>query len=260
MFLTEPNQTPYDLHFSLFNIPVRVHPMFWVVSLLMGFDPDDPQSVLLWIGAVFLSILVHEMGHALVIQWYGWSPSVVLYSFGGLAIHNPYMQSNYGRGRAQRGKWTQIIISLAGPGAGFLLAAIVIAAAWGTQVASFHILSLGDTNIPFGYMMVRGANASNDYILMLIGYLVYINVYWGLVNLLPIWPLDGGKISRELFQMADGGMAIRNSLILSIVCAIGMAYFGFRNEQPFIAMFFAFMAIQNYQDLNGSNRYGGNPW
>ncbi|MBA2116964.1 site-2 protease family protein [Bremerella alba] len=260
MFLTQPNQTPYDLHFSLLNVPVRVHPLFWLVALLMGFNGGDPKTVLLWIVAVFVSILVHEMGHALVIRWYGWSPSVVLYSFGGLAIYTPHLQSNYGPGRSKRNKWTQIIISLAGPGAGFLLAGILIAVCWGTGLASIQVLRFGETMIPSGYMMIRGPNLTNEYILLLISQLLYINIFWGLVNLLPIWPLDGGKISRELFQMADGGMAIRNSLILSIICAIGIAILGFQNERQFIAIFFAFMAIQNYQELSGPNRTGGNPW
>jgi len=260
MFLTEPNQTPYDLHFSLFNVPIRIHPLFWLVALLMGFS-GDPKSVVLWIVAVFISILVHEMGHALVIQWYGWSPSVVLYSFGGLAIYSPHMQSNYGPGRGRRNKWTQIIISLAGPGAGFLLAALIIGLTWGTGLAQFQVFTFGETLLPSGYTLVPGERLMQyPYITIFLMQMLYINIFWGLVNLLPIWPLDGGKISRELFQMADSGQAIRNSLILSIVCAIGIAILGFQNGRQFIAILFAFMAIQNYQDLSGPNRYGGNPW
>ncbi|MFN3151062.1 site-2 protease family protein [Bremerella sp.] len=261
MFLTEPNQTQYDLHFSLFNIPVRVHPLFWLVALLMGFNGGDPKVVLLWVAAVFISILVHEMGHALVIQWYGWIPSVVLYSFGGLAIHNPNIQSNYGAGRAKRNQWTQIIISLAGPGAGFLLAGLIVAICWGTGLAQFEVMTFGQTMVPSNLDLIPGERLlAYPYIAVLINMMLYINIYWGLVNLLPIWPLDGGKISRELFQMADRGMAIRNSLILSIVCAVGVAILGFQNDQRFIAIFFAFMAIQNYQDISGPNRSGGNPW
>lgn len=261
MFLTQPNQTPYDLHFSLFNVPIRVHPLFWLVSLLMGFNGGDPKTVLLWIAAVFVSILVHEMGHALVIQWYGWSPSVVLYSFGGLAIYTPHLQSNYGPGRGKRNKWTQIIISLAGPGAGFLLAGLIVGITWGTGLAHLEVDTFGETLLPSGYQLIPGDRLSAyPYITVLLRYLLYINIFWGLVNLLPIWPLDGGKISRELFLMADGGMAIRNSLILSIICAIGIAILGFQNERQFIAILFAFMAIQNYQELSGPNRSGGNPW
>ena len=90
---------------------------------------------------------------------------------------------------------------------------------------------------------------------------MFINIWWGVVNLLPIWPLDGGHVSRELFQMFDRHEAIRNSLILSLVCAAGMVLWGFQSGDGFIAMMFVFMAIANYQDLAGASRYGGgNPW
>lgn len=261
MFLTEPNQTRYDLHFSLLNVPVRVHPLFWLVSLLMGFNGSDPKTVLLWVAAVFVSILVHEMGHALAIQWYGWSPSVVLYSFGGLAIHNPYVQSNFGPGRGRRNKWTQIIISLAGPGAGFLLAGLLVAVTWGTGLAQYEVNTFSETMIPSGYHLIASPRLeAYPYIAILLRMMLYINIFWGLVNLLPIWPLDGGQIARELFQMFDGGLAIRNSLILSIVAAVGVAILGFQYDRKFIAIFFAYMAIQNYQELSGPNRSGGNPW
>ena len=85
MLLGEPPESQYDLHFSLLGIPVRVHPYFWLVSVLMGWNQGDAKLALLWVAAVFVSILVHEMGHALVIRYYGWSPRVTLYSFGGLA-------------------------------------------------------------------------------------------------------------------------------------------------------------------------------
>ncbi|PQO26684.1 hypothetical protein C5Y96_19560 [Blastopirellula marina] len=261
MFLTEPNHTPYDLHFSLFKIPIRIHPMFWLVAVLLGFNGSDPKTVVLWVATLLISILVHEMGHALVIQWYGWSPSVVLYSFGGLAIHNPYVQSNFGPGRGRRNKWTQIIISLAGPGAGFLLASLIIAITWGTGLAQYEVTTFGETMVPSGYNMNPSDRLlTYPYIALWLDFMLYFNIIWGLVNLLPIFPLDGGQISRELFQMFDGGLAIRNSLVLSLICAIGVAILGFQYDRKFIAIFFAFMAIQNYQDLNGSNRSGGNPW
>ena len=66
MLFTEPNRTPYDLRFNLFGIPVRVHPLFWLVAAILGAGSDpDPIELLLWIGTVFVSILIHEMGHAL---------------------------------------------------------------------------------------------------------------------------------------------------------------------------------------------------
>jgi uncharacterized membrane protein len=58
------------LEFKLFNIPVRVEPWFWVIGFVWGggFQIDGRNSlmsVLLWMLALFISILIHEFGHAL---------------------------------------------------------------------------------------------------------------------------------------------------------------------------------------------------
>src|SRR5438445_9974400 len=104
--------TPFDLRFSLFGIPVRVHPFFWLFSVIMGWDPRNPNRVLIWVACVFVSILVHELGHALTARSYGWPPHIVLHTFGGYASFQP--THGYTTGRA-------ILILLAGPGAGFIL-------------------------------------------------------------------------------------------------------------------------------------------
>ncbi|PQO29983.1 metalloprotease [Blastopirellula marina] len=260
MFLTEPSHTQYDFHFRLFGVPVRVHPLFWLFTVILGFN-QDPKMVLLWVAAVFISILVHEMGHAMAIRWYGWSPSVVLYSLGGLAIHNPYVTAYSGSSQLRRNKWTQIVISLAGPFAGFLMAGLLIAILVPTEWVKFKIIYFSGTDIPFLLLPTEESKITNPYVLMFIGDMMYINIWWGLVNLLPIWPLDGGHVSRELFQMFDRREALRNSLVLSLVCAGGMVLLGAKSGNGFIAMMFVFMAISNYQDLTGGGRYGGgNPW
>ena len=53
-----------------------------------------------------------------------------------------------------------------------------------------------------------------------------ISVVWGLVNLLPIYPLDGGQIAREIALWLTPREGIRYSLVLSIIAAVGMAAFG----------------------------------
>ncbi|HYH69138.1 MAG TPA: site-2 protease family protein, partial [Urbifossiella sp.] len=118
MLFAEPERTAYDLNFRLFRFPVRVHPWFWLVTLIFGsnrFHPDHPGFILAWIAVVFVSILVHELGHALAFRAFGVGSHVVLHSFGGLAV--PWDNL---RGRGQR-----IVVALAGPAAGFLLAAAV---------------------------------------------------------------------------------------------------------------------------------------
>lgn len=57
------------IEFSLFRFPVRVHWSFWLLAFFLGGgfyarDPDDWTRVLVAIGVIFVSILVHELGHA----------------------------------------------------------------------------------------------------------------------------------------------------------------------------------------------------
>src|SRR6516165_8553767 len=64
----EPNETPLDLKWRMFGIPVRVHPFFWLVSAFMGWSTLNRGIIFLviWVACVFVSVLVHEMGHVLM--------------------------------------------------------------------------------------------------------------------------------------------------------------------------------------------------
>src|SRR5262245_17621863 len=84
----EPQPTNYDLHFRVAGVPVRVHPLFWLVTVILGAGGGrfDPVPVGLWVVAVFISILVHELGHVAAFRYYGVGSHVVLHAFGGLAV------------------------------------------------------------------------------------------------------------------------------------------------------------------------------
>jgi hypothetical protein len=115
--------TRYDLRFSLAGIPVRVHPLFWLIAVFFGIS-GDLIMLPIWVLVVFVAILVHELGHALAFRRYGQRSQIVLHFAGGLTIPEPV---SWGSGYASVGLTAnqQIFISLAGPGAGFLLAALV---------------------------------------------------------------------------------------------------------------------------------------
>ena len=101
--------TRYDLRFSALGVPVRVHPLFWLASIVFGIQLP-PRLVVIWVGVVFVSILIHELGHAMTIRAFGWYPLILLYTFGGLAIYQP----------THRDPRKELLISLAGPAAGLL--------------------------------------------------------------------------------------------------------------------------------------------
>jgi len=95
----------------------------WGVS--QAFAAGDQQAILryliLWIGAVFISILIHEMGHALVYRFFGQATQVVLYHFGGLTV-----PTLWGR-RGARLPQQQFRVSAASPLAQLMFVAVLIA-------------------------------------------------------------------------------------------------------------------------------------
>ncbi len=243
MLLAEPPQSAYDLRFSVLGIPVRVHPLFWGVALLFGLSGNQkPAAMLLWVGTVFVSILIHELGHALTARAYGWPPHITLHGFGGLASYQP----------TYRSASAQILITAAGPAAGFLFAGLIVAAI----AAAGHQVVFGWR---FGSMLpVRFEFFESDQLNMVIVDLLYVNIFWGLVNLLPVYPLDGGQISRELFGLASPADSLRQSLWLSVIVAAAVAVVAFtRLNEKYIAFFFAYLAYTSYSTLQAIGAGGG---
>ncbi len=256
MLLSEPPPSPYDLHFSLFGIPVRISWTFWLVAVIFGYDnarmidalfaktsPSIAPWLVVWCAVMFVSIVLHEMGHALAFRWYGFQASITLYHFGGLA--RP--ESHFGRGRVTRlSPWQNIVISAAGPGTQLILAAIIVAV-----VRYFDYLPIGlPPFIARWPLLDQGEFIQEAGVFATVMFLLHINVYWALFNLIPVWPLDGGHIASDI--IAIGGGTMMHALKLSLIVAIIVALWFLKEEQLFAAMFFASMAGSNYQLLSGS--------
>ncbi len=243
MFLSEPPRTAYDLHFSVLGIPVRVHPMFWAVSVLFGLSGNRQlPEMLLWVGAVFVSILVHELGHALTARSFGWEPHITLHGFGGLASYQP----------TYRSPASQILITAAGPGAGFAFALFIwtlLAAGGRHPQIDFN----GGWMPSVDWELFRSTRLN-----LLVLYLLFINIFWGLVNLLPVLPLDGGNIAREVLGLMDPRDALRQSLWLSVACAAIVAILAFtRLHDPYLGIFFGYLAYNSFASLQALIGPGG---
>lgn len=215
--------TRYDLAFSLFGVPVRVIPWFWLIAALLGFnllhDPDQGLLLLLiWMGVVFLSILVHEFGHATLAAVFGYPPSILLYHFGGLTLYHP--THGYSTARA-------ILITAAGPAFGLVLAVLAMLAMTFIRPLAMH---------PLGQFTLMQ--------------LLYVNVFWTVLNVMPVLPLDGGQICREVCLAASPRRGIYVALWISIftalVLGLGLLYL-FRGT--YAGLIFLLLAFQNYQEL-----------
>jgi len=247
----EPERTEGDLNFVLFGIPVRVHPFFWFVGLLLGLHSPTAGAMIAWIAALFLGILVHELGHAAVMRSYGFYPSIVLYGMGGLAMYGPGQPFNARR----PGFSGQILISAAGPLAGFALAALVSA---GMHLAGHPLVLVKVARL---VPMVFVAGPIESHFVGFVNDLLFISVFWGIINLLPVYPLDGGQIAREVALRLNPQDGIRLSLMISFVVAglagvIALVQLG--RDGMFMAILFAYMAVNNYVMLAAHS--GRGPW
>lgn len=240
MLGADPPRTPWDLYFSLFRIPVRVHPMFWLVGLLLGLNARTPIALMGWLVAVFVSVLIHELGHAAVMRAYGYRPSITLYALGGFASYGPSVF-----GSRPPGGLMMIAICAAGPAAGFALAGILLFAL--TAAGFDTVVQIG---LPFGLQIgvqeIVWSAAFSDFI----NQLFFINVMWGIVNLLPIYPLDGGQIWREVLLKVYPAEAVRLSLMISFVAAGLLAVIALVQwKDTFTAVFFGYLAYVSYTTL-----------
>ena len=268
MLLGEPAASRFDLNFSLGPVRVRVTPFFWAAAALLGVNitqiiakqpgaPTAPQLLLIWIAAVFLSILVHEMGHAVVMRLYGISCHVVLYHFGGLAV--PEDSFAYFGSRRHTSPMSQIYISAAGPAAQLLLAAAVILLIRLPGYQLGYSLPFVDSILP---PAAEAPLIPNTALLLTALFLLLPSIYWALLNLLPVYPLDGGQIAREVFLLFNVGDGIRHSLILSIVTGIAVAVFALTSGDQFLAIMFGLLAYSSYATLQTylGRGGGGSPW
>lgn len=263
----EPNRTPYDFQFHIFGIPVRVHPLFWLVAVILGWSAvrDGLQFLVVWVACVFMSVLVHELGHVLAGQYFGTQGHIVLYGMGGLAVGSSNLPH-----RSQR-----IVVYFAGPLAGFVFLCVIFAVLYLADQTRFWLylatmLRLVGVRLPLGHIDAENF-VFNPILDETLQALVFINLLWGLVNLLPIWPLDGGQISRDVCSALLPGRGLRISLGISFVVAALlalhsiMAHYG-RPLIPFLplggsifnALLFGSLALQSFQLLQVQQTY--RPW
>lgn len=235
--LSVPDRTGFDLKFSLFGIPTRIHPLFWVMALLLGYRNPDIPKIVISIACIFVSILVHEFGHALANKYYGHKDcSVVLYLMGGLCVPGP-------SGSPSRFPFISMVFW--GPLAGFILGGI----AYGCAMAFQNGL------LPDPHENVKHA----------LSVLMWVNFVWGLINLLPVVPLDGGLITWEILKMkrpigADVS-AFTVSMIAAALVAVGFLAWGIAEKKPTAhllpMLMFGFFAFQSFQVRKQLKEMGG---
>lgn len=219
-YAAQVSTAPQPPGLTVFGFPLRVSPIFWVVAVFFGFPAGAEEystelflQVGIWVGVLFVSILWHELGHAFAMRRFGYSPSIELYGMGGRTM--------WGRGPAHPSPGKRIVVSLAGPFFGFLLGGAML----------LVDLLVGDTGQPL-----------LDYFF---GTMMWVNVGWGVLNLVPMLPWDGGHVMEGVFDLFTKGKGRKPAAVVTIALSvlIALAVFAAWGIQQWWILFLCLLSL-----------------
>lgn len=218
------------IRFSLFGIPVAIKPSFWLIALLLGFDRRMPASLLsqflaMWVVIVFVSILAHEMGHAIVARRFGARTSITLFVLGGYTTWEAGTPLS---------PFRRVAVAASGSGVGFVLGGLV----WALSAAG--VLS------PEGNLLRLGLSL-----------FVAVNLFWGILNWLPIRPLDGGHIFSGLAQILTPRHGERVADFLFPAATLAAGLWAWSNGFVFASLLAVFVMVdevRRWGDRRGRRR------
>jgi len=183
------------------GIDLYIHATFLLVLFFVREEVSEGGAraleAILLICSVFGCVLLHELGHALMARRFGiGTEDITLYPIGGVARLQ----------RMPRAPGAELLIALAGPAVNFAIAAGVVA-----------LFLLGE----FGLGLTWSLGS-------FLGQLLLVNLCLGLFNLIPAFPMDGGRVLRAILSTAVG-----RARATQVASAIGQ----------FLAVAFAFAAV-----------------
>jgi Zn-dependent protease len=222
--------------FSIGNIrgiDLRVHPTFALILLWIayqfGFAEERSSAGLLYgillVILVFGCVVLHELGHGLMALEYGIRVrNITIFPFGGAA----FIEQMPMRPRSE------IMITIAGPAVNVAIATALLPPLFLYGVVKNY--GFGDYLEDFDEIALPG----------LMVYLFFANIMIVLFNLLPAFPMDGGRLLRAALTKVIGrDRATALAVVIGMVAAVVMAVVGFWYGEftlPLIALFIAVAA------------------
>ncbi|HEY7331097.1 MAG TPA: M50 family metallopeptidase [Gemmataceae bacterium] len=189
---------------KLFGIPLYLHTTFFLLPAWMllangGGGMAVSLFLLLCLAGIFACVVLHELGHALMARVFGiGTESITLYPIGGVARLKSMSDKPF----------EEICIALAGPAVNLVLAVLLAP----LVAATFSLATM------------EGIGVSR-----LLFELLRANVALLLFNLLPCFPMDGGRVLRALLALWKGQLrateiAIRVGLVVAVLIACSAIY------------------------------------
>ena len=213
----------------LFGINVQIHWTFWLLPLWIVFAwPASPHMFPLWmtlllIGALFVCVVLHEFGHALTARQFGIrTRNITLTPLGGIAQLE----------RMSHKPWEEFCIAIAGP----------LVNVCGTAVL------LG---VPLLFAFAIAPNMIDSAWWVFGGWLVAMNVVMVVFNMIPAFPMDGGRVLRAILTSYMGLLrGTRAAVNVGTVAAILMGIAGvFLLRNPWVALIAVFVIWAGHQEL-----------
>jgi Zn-dependent protease len=209
------------LRFRLGSIAVVVQPAHFLFALALGLSANRPggvttvEGVGIWVILVFFSVLLHELGHAVAFRAFGYASTVQLVLFGGVTTPETDRPLTWGK---------DVVSTLAGPAVGVTLGLLCL------------VLYPRATSPLASYTLEVGT---------------WTNLVWAVFNLLPILPMDGGRVSRALLGRVFGRSGVVAAYGLGVLVCAGVAYGLYRLGwgSPITLVFLLLFAAQNFQGL-----------
>ncbi|MCB1032647.1 MAG: site-2 protease family protein, partial [Acidobacteria bacterium] len=225
---------------SLAGIPVYVHATFFLIFAWVALQTGTKDGwgnlvvSLLFVGALFGCVVLHELGHALAARRYGIeTKDITLLPIGGLARLE----------RMPRDPKQELVVALAGPAVNVVIAAVLF-------------LVLG--SVPTLEQLPARIQPQ-----LFLQQLMVVNVFLVLFNLLPAFPMDGGRVLRALLARdGDWLRATERAVRIGRWVALAMAILGFSPYGSFMLVFIAgFVWISGQKELMAMRmRHTGSPF
>ena len=152
------------------RIPILISPFFWFLIVMLGWlNSGSILGTAIWAAVILVSVLVHEYGHALTALLFGQEAEISLVGLGGLTKRlGPKLD-----------RWKEFLIVLNGPMAGFALFFL-----------SYFLLTVIP---PQKTLLVYAFEVALN-----------VNLFWTVLNLLPVFPLDGGHLLKIILESVLG--------------------------------------------------------
>jgi len=202
------------------KIPIIISPLFWVLALLIGWiNTSTFPGTLLWAAIILGSVLIHEFGHALTALAFGQQAQIELVALGGVTKREG--------GRMKL--WKEFLVVLNGPLAGLCLSGT----AW----------------VAYQFLLKIHPQSLLTYVAMIT---FYVNLFWTILNLLPVQPLDGGKLLSIFLESIFGLKGTKIALFISVLLSAALGIFFMIVQEFFVGALFMLFTFEGYKSWKES--------